>query len=69
MKTAGRMLGLGWMVLAVGVALSFSFPKGTATVLHPIRSYFPFLPIIPLVLLIGTVCYFVVRASRSRPEK
>ena len=58
MKAAGRMLLLGWILLALGVVLIFALPKLASTVLHPIASYFQ---LIPLILLVATVGYFLLR--------
>jgi hypothetical protein len=61
MKTVGRMLLLGWALLAVGVGLVFAFPRLASTVLHPIASY---IQLIPMILLVVTAAYYLVRVYR-----
>jgi uncharacterized membrane protein len=63
MKTAGRLLLLGWTVLALGVVLIFALPKLASAVLHPIASYFQ---LIPMILLFATVVYSLVCVYRMR---
>jgi hypothetical protein len=60
-KTAGRVLLLGWVVLALGVVLIFAFPKPASSVLHPIASYFQ---LIPAILLVATAVYSLIRIYR-----
>ena len=55
------MLLLGWILLALGVALTFAWPKFASSVLRPIASYFQ---LIPMILLVATAVYSLIRVYR-----
>jgi hypothetical protein len=61
MKTFGRVLLSGWLLLFLTVGLVFAFPKPASRILHPIAPYFQ---VVPLLLLIGTATYGLVRIYR-----
>jgi len=62
MKTIGRMLLVGWALLALGVALTFAWPKPASRILHPISLY---LQLIPMTLLVVTGLYGLIRVYRA----
>lgn len=62
MKIFGRFLLSGWLLLFLTVVLVFAFPKPASRVLH---SFAPYFQLIPILLLIGTVAYGLLRIYRS----
>ncbi len=58
MKTFGRVLLLGWILVVLGVALVFTFPKVVIGILHPTYSYFRLLV---ALLIAGTGVYKLIR--------
>ena len=62
MRTVGRILLSGWVLLALGVALTFAWPKLASRVLHPVSLY---LQLIPMILLVATALYGLARVYRT----
>lgn len=68
MRIFGRILLSAWFLLGLMVVLVFSFPKPASHILH---SFAPYLQLIPIALLLGTVAYGILRLYRlgmKRPE-
>ena len=62
MRIVARILIVGWVLLALSVALTFVWPKLASRVLHPISAYFQ---LIPMTLLVATALYGLVRIYRA----
>jgi hypothetical protein len=62
MKTAGRVLLFGWVLVGLSVVLIFALPKVASRILHPIASYFH---LIPMLLLIATAAYILARIYQT----
>jgi hypothetical protein len=61
MKIFGFVLLSGWLLLFFEIVLVFTFPKPVSHVLH---SFAPYFQLIPILLLIGTVLYGLIRVYR-----
>jgi len=61
MKIFGRVLLSGWLLLFLAVVLVFAFPKPASHILH---SFAPYIQLIPILLLIGTAAYGLLRVYR-----
>jgi hypothetical protein len=61
MKTFGRVLLSGWLLLFLAVILVFAFPKIASHILH---SFAPYLQLVPILLMLGTVAYGLFRLYR-----
>jgi hypothetical protein len=58
----GRILLYAWVLLFVAVGLIFALPMSAAHVLH---SFAPYFQVIPLLLLIATCAYGLIRMYRA----